>query len=62
MQCKNTKRELIETIYVCSRCGRQAKAADAFGNWLIAKRRGKTTLIIRCPDCKTKYAVRQAEK
>jgi len=62
MQSKTSKPKSIETIYVCSRCGRQARAADAFGNWLVAKRRGKQTLIIRCPDCKTRYAVRQAEK
>jgi len=52
----------IQTIYICSRCGRQALARDAFGAWLIAKRRGKQTLIIRCPECKTSYALRQAEK
>ena len=60
--CKNSSINAIETIYICSRCGRQATAAQAFGNWLIAKRRGKTSLIVRCPDCKTKYAVRQAER
>jgi DNA-directed RNA polymerase subunit RPC12/RpoP len=62
MQSKHLKSDSIETIYVCSRCGRQAPAAQAFGNWLIARRRGKQSLIIRCPDCKTKYAVRTAER
>jgi len=62
MPSVNSKPKLVETVYVCSRCGRQAPAAEAFGNWLVAKRRGKQQLIIRCPDCKTKYAVRQAER
>jgi len=60
--CKYSRLNAIETIYICSRCGRQARAAEAFGNWLVAKRRGKQSLIIRCPDCKTKYAVRQTKK
>ena len=62
MRSKALSPKPVDTIYVCSRCGRQARAAEAFGNWLIAKRRGKTALIIRCQDCKTKYALRQAER
>lgn len=49
------------TIYVCAKCGDTSRDIDNLDDWLIASRPGKPgEMVIRCPDCITRYAVRKA--
>ena len=51
----------METICVCSKCGETSARWENTDNWLIASRPGKPgQVVIRCPDCITRYAVRKA--
>lgn len=47
---------------VCGKCGRPAGLGAVIEDWLIAKRTVNNVerYMIRCPDCKTTYAKKQA--
>jgi DNA-directed RNA polymerase subunit RPC12/RpoP len=56
------------TVYVCSRCGRTVENHPNWTRgWLIdthkdAAKAFNGEMVIRCPDCITKYAIRNAER
>jgi len=54
---------MVETFVVCSKCGKTAEYGQAqYTGWLIQQQINAPQghLIIRCPDCITTYARRQA--
>lgn len=53
---------MITTYLVCSKCGRLEEYHKAKSDkWLIASHKRKSgLLIIRCPNCITDYAKRNA--
>jgi DNA-directed RNA polymerase subunit RPC12/RpoP len=56
---------LNKTVYVCSKCGKQSDE-DHVRGWLIdssknAEKRYNGEMVIRCTECITVYALREAE-